>query len=83
MLPVHSVPQTEGFYSNRIQQPLYVSEPESADHAKWTGETFSSSAEENSLLSPDATAFLTKRTVLLWVIISKAQLNNHCQESTG
>lgn len=39
MLPVHCVPQTKSLYSNRIQQPLYVSKPESADHAKWTGET--------------------------------------------
>lgn len=39
MLPVHCVPQTESLYSNRIQPALYVSQPESADHAQRTGET--------------------------------------------
>lgn len=39
MLPVHCVPQTESLYNHRIQPALYVPQPESADHAKWTGET--------------------------------------------
>lgn len=38
MLPVHRIPQTQNLYNDRIQPTLYVSQPESADHAKRTGE---------------------------------------------
>lgn len=38
MLPVHCVSNAESLYDDRIQRTLHVPQPQSADHAQWTGE---------------------------------------------
>lgn len=60
MLPVHCIPQTQSLYNDRIQPALYVPQPESADHAEWTGESApAKSCSQNYLTVQSLTGILT------------------------